>query len=214
MSPDHGPLCAVLFDLDGTLLDSEWMDVDCMRRLFRDDLGLDMDQEEVARYRSISSREVLERLAPNRVEELLATWLGYQAELLGKTRLFPGILETLRVLSQSGLTLGVVTGQNRRELDATRQHIALEDLIDVWISADDAPLPKPNPAPVHRALDTLSCPPHQAIMIGDARVDMEAGRQAGTLLGAALWGVRDPALLLEFEPDFVFEDPQQLKNLL
>jgi phosphoglycolate phosphatase-like HAD superfamily hydrolase len=51
-------------------------------------------------------------------------------------------------------------------------------------------------------------------MIGDMRFDMEAGREAGTLLGAALWGVKDSTALLGYQPDFVFEDPQQLLGLL
>jgi phosphoglycolate phosphatase-like HAD superfamily hydrolase len=51
-------------------------------------------------------------------------------------------------------------------------------------------------------------------MIGDTRFDMEAGSRAGTLLGAALWGVRDAASLLEYQPDFFFEDPKQMQDLL
>ncbi|GAB4527128.1 MAG: pyrophosphatase PpaX [Anaerolineae bacterium] len=209
------PLRAVLFDLDGTLRNSESSDLKAMRRLFRDDLGLEVDEQQLAGYIGVSSREVLERVAPQRVEELLPVWLGYHLELLDETRLFPGILEMLGCLSRAGLGLAVVTGQNRFELDASRQRIAaLEDLIGVWVSADDAPFPKPHPAPVQRALEVLGCPPGQAVMVGDTRFDMEAGRRAGTRLGAALWGVRDAAPLLEFDPDFVFEAPQQMKDLL
>ncbi len=214
MRPDHGPLRAVLFDLDGTLLDSERNDILAMRRLFHDDLGLDMDEREISTYIGISSREVLEQLAPDRVEELLPVWLGYQQELLADSHLFPGITETLLSLSESKLRLGVVTGQNKSELDATRRHIGIDGLIDVWVSADDAPFSKPHPAPVHLALDVLGCPPGQAIMIGDTRFDMDAGRQAGTLIGVALWGVKNLAPLFEFQPDFIFEYPQQMQNLM
>lgn len=204
----------VLFDLDGTLLDSESNDILAMSRLFRDDLGLDMDEREIATYVGISSREVLEQLAPDRVEELLAVWLGYQEELLADSHLFPGIAETLISLSESRLRLGVVTGQNKSELEVTRRHIAIEHLIEVWVSADDASFSKPHPAPVHLALDVLGCRPDQAIMIGDTRFDMQAGRQAGTLIGVASWGVKDLAPLLNFQPDFIFENPQQMQNLL
>ena len=50
-------------------------------------------------------------------------------------------------------------------------------------------------------------------MIGDTRFDMEAGRQAGTLIGVALWGAKDLAPLFDFRPDFIFEHPQQVQNL-
>lgn len=213
MRPDRAPMRAVLFDLDGTLLDSERNDIQAMSRLFYDDLGLDMDMREISEYIGVSSREVLEQLAPDRVEELLAVWLEYQQELLVDSHLFPGITETLLSLSQSNLSLGVVTGQNKAELDVTRRHIGIDDLIEVWVSADDAPFSKPHPAPVCLALDMLGCPPGQAIMIGDTRFDMEAGRQAGTLIGVALWGAKDLAPLFDFRPDFIFEHPQQVQNL-
>jgi pyrophosphatase PpaX len=210
---DHGPLRAVLFDLDGTLLDSERVDLLSMTRLFRDDLGLDVDEEDVSKYRSIPSREVLGQVAPDRVEELLVTWQRYQEDLLDEAELFPGVLESMQALSKADLGLGVVTGQSKAELNATRRHIAMDGLIDVWVSSDDAPFSKPHPAPLFVALETLGCPAGQAVMIGDTGFDMEAGRRAGTLLGAALWGVRDPALLLAYEPDHVFEHPQQMTSL-
>jgi pyrophosphatase PpaX len=204
----------VLFDLDGTLLDSECQDLRAMSRLFHDDIGLNMDEPQIATYMGVASRDVLEQLAPDRVEELLPVWLSYQDELRGEVRLFPGIRETLEGLSHSGLRLGVVTGENRSELSANRRHIDLDDLIEVWICADDAAFATPHPAPVRLALDALGCTPGQAVMIGDTRFDMEAGREAGTLLGAALWGVKDAASLLDYQPDYVFEDPQQMTSLL
>ena len=214
MGGDHLSLRGILFDLDGTLLDSERVDIMCMTRLFHHDLGLKLSQDEIAGYRSLPSRQVLEQFAPDRVEELLTTWTAYQAQVLGQTQLFSGILETLQSLSGAGLVLGVVTGQNRAELEKTRRHIGLDGLIDVWVSADDAAFAKPHPAPVRLALDALGCPPHQAIMVGDSRFDMAAGREAGTQLGAAAWGVRDLAPLLEYHPDYIFQQPQQMMTLL
>jgi pyrophosphatase PpaX len=200
--------------MDGTLFDSERQEILAMRRLFCDDMGLEMDEGEIVEYIGVPSREVLEQLAPDRVEELLPLWLDYQGEFLVESRLFPGVLEILRSLSRSGLGVGVVTGQNKGELEATRRHIGIDALIDVWVSADDAAFRKPHPAPVHLALEALGCLPGQAVMIGDTRFDMEAGGRAGTLLGAALWGVRDAASLLEYQPDFIFEVPQQVEDML
>jgi HAD superfamily hydrolase (TIGR01509 family) len=214
MNTGHGPLRAVLFDLDGTLLDSERMDLLAMSRLFREDIGLTMDESEIATYMGVASRDVLAQLVPDRVDELLPVWLRYQDELRGEVRLFPGIPEALEGLSKSGLRLGVVTGENRLELSGNRRHVDLDGLIEVWICADDAPFAKPHPAPVRLALDALGCRPAQAVMIGDTRFDMEAGREAGTLLGVAMWGVRDPAPLLGYQPEFVFDNPQQIRDLL
>jgi HAD superfamily hydrolase (TIGR01549 family) len=200
--------------MDGTLFDSERQEILAMRRLFCDDMGLEMDEGEIVEYIGVPSREVLEQLAPDRVEEMLPVWLDYQGQFLGESRLFPGVLEILQSLSRSELGVGVVTGQNRHELEATRRHIGIDALIDVWVCADDAAFAKPHPAPVHLALESLGCLPDQAVMVGDTRFDMEAGGRAGTLLGAALWGVRDAASLLEYQPDFIFEVPQQVEDML
>jgi pyrophosphatase PpaX len=198
--------------MDGTLFDSERQDA--MRRLFCDDMGLEMDEGEIVEYIGVPSREVLEQLVPDRAEELLPVWLDYQGEFLVESRLFPGVLEILQSLSRSELGVGVVTGQNRHELEATRRHIGIDALIDVWVCADDAAFAKPHPAPVHLALESFGCLPDQAVMIGDTRFDMEAGGRAGTLLGAAMWGVRDAVSLLEYQPDFIFEVPQQVEDML
>ncbi len=213
MTRNRSPLRAVLFDLDGTLLDSEQVDMLAMTRLFNGDLGLGLDEEQISSYIGISSRDVLEQIAPSRVEELLDTWLSYQHELVGSTCLFPGILQSLRSLSRAGLALAVVTGQSRRELNATRRHLAIDDLINVWVSADDTPFAKPHPAPVQLALDLLGCRPGQAIMIGNTHFDMQAGRKAGTQVGAVLWGVKDPAPLLSYDPEYTFRHPRQLQFL-
>ena len=213
MCPRLGPLKAVLFDLDGTLLDSQRVDLLAMTRLFNDELGLGLKEEQISSYLGIASRDVLDQIAPDHVEELLGVWFSYQQDLLGETCLFPGIPQVLRSLSQAKLALGVVTGQNKGELDATRQHIAIEDFIDVWVCADDTSLSKPHPDPVCLALDLLGCPPGQAIMIGDTLFDMQAGRQAGTRLGAALWGARDIAGLLSYDPEYTFTYPAQLEHL-
>jgi pyrophosphatase PpaX len=212
--PNHTPLRAVLFDMDGTLFDSERQEILAMRRLFCDDMGLQMNDGEIAEYIGVPSREVVEQLAPDRVEELLPLWLNYQGQFLGESRLFPGVLEMLQSLSRAELRMAVVTGQNKGELEATRRHIGIDDLIDVWVGADDAAFTKPHPAPVHLALETLGCPPDRAIMIGDTRFDMEAGSRAGTLLGAALWGAQNAASLRAYQPDFLFEAPHQVEDVL
>jgi pyrophosphatase PpaX len=73
---------------------------------------------------------------------------------------------------------------------------------------------KPDPEPVKAALSALQTAAPEAVMIGDSIYDLKAGRAAGTKVGAAAWGAADLAHLLTFEPDFVFQTPQDLRIFL
>jgi pyrophosphatase PpaX len=212
--PPDGPLEAVLLDLDGTLIASEELDIRSMDRLFREELGLQKSEEELRRYLGYTSRAVLEEVAPTRVDYLLARWLALLDEMRHLAVPYPGVRAALKQLASAGLRLAVVTAQNRSEVDGTRNRLALDDLIDVWITADDASRPKPAADPVHAALLALAVTPEKAVMVGDNPFDMMAGQAAGTSIAAALWGVRDPRTLLTFEPDYVLYQTQDLAQLL
>lgn len=206
-------LQAVLLDLDGTLLQSDSFDVLTMNRLLREALGLELPEAEIRRFLGRSSRDILNELAPERVEPLLARLAELGEELRHLSQPFPGIQDILKKLRQARLRLGIVTSQNRRELAASRRHAGLDGLIDVWVSADDVPRPKPAGDPIVAALAALRTAPAAAVMVGDTRFDIEAGRAAGTWTAAALWGAADPEALRAQKPDYLLAEPEDLLAL-
>jgi pyrophosphatase PpaX len=109
--------------------------------------------------------------------------------------------------------MAVVTLQTRSELQQTRRHVPLDDLIEVWIALDDTERPKPDPQPVEAALRLLGIAPEDALMIGDTAADLLAGRGAGLLTGAALWGSLERDSLLGLDPDYVFRKPREMEHL-
>src|SRR5699024_2442262 len=108
---------------------------------------------------------------------------------------YPGIRDSLEALKRAGMRLGVVTSQTRIVNRRTRQIIGLEDLVDVWITGEDA-APKPQPDTLLLALERLGGNPEKALMVGDTSFDIEASQAAGVMTGAALWGEGDEANLL------------------
>jgi pyrophosphatase PpaX len=211
---ENSQLQAILFDLDGALYDSVQMDIRAITRMLENDLGWDVKDINVHDFLGASSRAVLERIAPERVEELLAKWLHYQDELREQTNLFPDVRSTLTRLKAAGYKLGVVTSQNKSELDATRKYIKIDDLIQVWVSASDTKNPKPHPAPVTKALALLDVSAETAMMVGDSISDLQAGRAAGTKVGAVLWGAHNQETLLESRPDYIFKKISDLLILV
>jgi len=204
---------AVLFDLDGTLLDSDQANRISIRRLFSEYTGIQVVDKQIDSLFGLSSWEVVHRIAPGMEQILLDTWMIYLEDLHQHTQLFPGVEDLLRTLGQAGISMGVVTSQDRRELDIVCSHIQLNKWIRYWITADDVQDEKPHPEGVLAILSALDCHPNDAILIGDTRYDLEAGRAAGTAVGLSLWGRQYSSPRLEQQADFVFNHPQEIARL-
>ncbi|HXF82672.1 MAG TPA: HAD-IA family hydrolase, partial [bacterium] len=183
---------AVLFDLDGTLLDSFALITAAFRAACREVLG-----------REPSAHEVLERwgqplamrfaaLAPDRVESLVGAYSRvYEAAAAALLRPFPGVPALLDRLADAGLRLAVVTSKRRHAALRDLARCGLLDRFHAVVASEDAPAVKPAPDPVRAALSDLRTEAVRSWMVGDAALDIAAGRAAGTRTIGALWGARD-----------------------
>jgi len=203
----------VLFDLDGTLLDSEQINTCVVERMYKETLQRTPDPDDLNRYRTLSTEAILQEIAPESAEHLLTIWPQYFHEYKHLLSLYPGIPELLAVLKELKVKMGVVTLQNRNEVAATRKLVDFKDWIDTWVAVDEVEHPKPHPAPVLEALRRLNTEPQEAIIIGDSVTDLMAGKQAGVRTGAALWGCFQPDALLQQDPDFIFKKPEEVTRL-
>lgn len=184
------PPFALLFDLDGTLLDSIDLLLECMEYAF--------DGRAVVPSRAawtvgigIPLREQLRQFAvtDDEIEAVVERYRVYQdAHLEQGTSLFPDAIEVLDWARSAGLKLGVVTSKGRGMTNRSLAHVGLLDAFDVIVSASDTERHKPDPFPVLHALTQLRVAPANAFFVGDSTHDMHAGRAAGTFTGAALWG--------------------------
>jgi N-acetyl-D-muramate 6-phosphate phosphatase len=115
----------------------------------------------------------------------------YAANIAVHTRLFDGMAEILTWLEQRGLAWGVVTNKHSALTEALMMHLALHKRACCIISGDSLPEKKPHPAPLFYAAHHVPCAPAQCLYVGDAERDIEAGRRAGMLTAAALFGYLD-----------------------
>ncbi|MBN1264692.1 MAG: HAD-IA family hydrolase [Anaerolineales bacterium] len=203
----------ILFDLDGTLLDSEQINAMVVQRMYREVLERDPDPDELEQSRTLSTEDILAELAPKDMDFLMHIWPQYYKEYGHLLSLYPEIPQLLSTLKEQGFKTGVVTLQNRAEVAATRDLVDLDPWIDTWVAVDDSTHPKPHSAPIWKALSNLDASPDQTIMIGDSATDIIAGQRAGVLTGAALWGCFQPELLLQQNPDYVFKEPPEVERL-
>ena len=207
-------LKVVLFDLDGTLLDSREIDNLVFVQLMRDYLKLEVAPDTLTSYRGTPLLKILgDFAAPDRMDELLDAWMDYKTRFRDHLNLYPGIQTMLEKLHGAGLRLAVVTSQSDRECALARSCLGMDNLIDLWITSTQVKATKPDPAPVQLALERFVVEPHAAVMVGDTFNDMEAGRRAGVFIGAVLWGFGTSDSLLAYKPDFVFREVEDICDL-
>ncbi|WP_316410119.1 HAD-IIIA family hydrolase [Mesoterricola sediminis] len=186
----------MLFDLDGTLVDSR-EDLALGVNLTRRDLGLPpLDPAIVAGYVGDGVRALLTRAlpeCPERLEEALALNHGhYAAHLLDRTRLYPGAAEALAALEAAGFRLGVVTNKPRAFTLPILEGLGVAARFGAVVAGGDAPALKPDPRPLVQALAALDADPARSWMVGDHCTDLEAGRRAGLRRCLCRFGFGDP----------------------
>jgi pyrophosphatase PpaX len=208
---------ALLFDLDGTLIDSVAFLLAAARYAFRE--RSDRAPTEAEWIAGIGT-PLAAQLRPwcrddDEIAALVAEYRAFQhANLSRETRCFPGIPETLRELRRRGHPTALVTSKGdeiaRRSLDV----VDLGALFDVVVGADSSTRHKPDPEPVLAALDRLGSPPSDAIFVGDSPHDVRAGNAAGVATAAVLWGPFTRADLAPSNPTYWLERVEELLPLV
>jgi pyrophosphatase PpaX len=181
---------AVLFDLDGTLVDTVPFILAAVRHTFEEQPRRPTDAEWIAGIGTPLRTQLLQFAAsPEQAEQLFERYRAYWIEHHdAATALFPGAAETVRALKAAGHPIGVVTAKIEAGAERTLRHVGLRDQVDLIVAADTVEKSKPDPMPVRHALEQLDRAPAEAVMIGDSPHDLAAGRGAGTATVGVCWG--------------------------
>ncbi|HLG05435.1 MAG TPA: HAD-IA family hydrolase [Gemmatimonadales bacterium] len=210
-------ISTVLFDLDGTLIDS----IELILKSYHHTMaahGLPpvSDAEWLAGLGTplwVQFRPFAEE--PGRLEGLIATYREYNlAHHDAMVTAYPGVVEAVVAIRGAGLRTGVVTSKNRSGAVRGLRRVGLEDQVDVIVGADEIANPKPHPEPIRIALARLGEHPERAMYVGDSVHDMESGRAAGVATGAVLWGPFRREHLEETRPSHWLERPADLLRVL
>lgn len=193
----------VVFDCDGTLIDSQHMIVAAMNHAF-DAHGLPhLPREKVLSIVGLSLDEAIEALVPHVAlplrRRLTESYKGAFFELRARKELaeplFPGVREALDLLAnQENVLLGIATGKSQRGLRHALDAHGLRDYFVTLQTADDAPS-KPHPEMLRRAMRETGADPAETVLIGDTTFDMEMARAARAHALGVDWGYHEPHLL-------------------
>jgi pyrophosphatase PpaX len=127
---------------------------------------------------------------------------------------YPGVVDLVHRITAHGLTTGVVTSKNREGTQRGLSLVGLDGAFDVLVCADDVVHAKPHPEPVLKAVAQLGADPATTIFVGDSIHDLHAGRAAGVLTGAVLWGPFSRAELEPAAPDYWFGSVQEMERVV
>jgi pyrophosphatase PpaX len=207
----------VLFDLDGTLIDSGPIILASMRHASLSVLGVEPDED---RVRSAIGGPGLfaqmRDLDPDRVDELVAAYRAHNEPLHDELEAFEEVIALLPRLRAQGRRLGVVTAKRRETVGlALRRFPVIEASIDLVIAADDTERHKPHPDPILAALSALEASPTDAVYVGDSPFDIDAAKAAGVLAVAVAWGgIHRDETLLARQPDRFVRTAAELLDVL
>lgn len=207
----------LIFDWDGTLMDSAGVIAACIRAACRD-MGLRVpSREEASHIIGLGLREALQHLFPELPESDYPTLADhYRRHFLGQDAeipLFEGADTLIAELRADGYLLAVATGKARRGLDRAFQHTGLGDFFHASRTADET-FSKPHPAMIEELLDELMVEKSRALMIGDTSHDLEMARNAGIAALAAGYGAHPAEDLAALTPLAVCRDFSELARWL
>jgi pyrophosphatase PpaX len=206
----------VLFDLDGTLINTNDLIVVSFQHVFREKLGLEVPAETIHQYFGEPLPRTMQRYAPDRADELTDFYRVFNAanhDLLVKQ--FEGMRETLEALLAAGVKLGVVTSKKTDMAQRGLRVCGLESYFGAVVGMDQTEKHKPEPEPIYHALDQLGEQPgDHVLMVGDSSFDILCGKNAGVRTAAVSWTVIDREGLERISPDYWVDEPSDLADLV
>ncbi|MBR4601843.1 MAG: HAD-IIIA family hydrolase [Prevotella sp.] len=210
---------AIVFDLDGTLLDT-LADLAASTNYALRSCGMpEHSIDDVRRFVGNGVRMLMTRAVPAgesnpRFDEAFSVFRQhYMQHCLDTTCPYPGIMDALARLKEKGMMLAIVSNKMQAATEELRQHF-FSQYIDVAIGESAAIRKKPAPDTVNEALRLLGISHDEAIYVGDSDVDIDTARAAMMPCASVLWGFRDRQFLLNHGATRLLSSPEELLSLV
>jgi phosphoglycolate phosphatase len=212
----------IVFDLDGTLVDSRTTIVSTMQQAFTAKGRTAPSEKQICNIIGLKLEAAVAALLPSQAREQEVHELsGCYREIFARNRnddgfrerLFPGVRNLLRTFDRPEMFLGIATSKGRRALHETLVYHEIAAHFSTLRCADDGPS-KPHPAILLRALDDVGVTPEEAVFVGDTTYDMETARNAGTRALGVSWGHHSGTALMEAGAARVLRSTEELQVLL
>lgn len=212
------PVELVIFDWDGTLMDSEAVIVSCMQGAIRDMALEPRTDSEISNIIGLGLLEAVTALYPGSnptfaeqmADHYRTHWLQTSQ---GREDLFPGVIPLIEGLHQDGIKTAIATGKSRRGLDHVLQVTEIGSLFHSSRCADET-RSKPHPQMLHEILEELAVPAAAAVMVGDTEYDLKMASRAEMASIGVCYGVHSASRLQRHQPLACVEALETIRELL
>lgn len=208
-------ITTVLFDLDGTLIDTNELIIQSFLHTLGKYYPDQYKREDVLQFIGPSLKATFGSMDEEKIEEMIGVYRDFN--LFNHDSLvteFEGVHETVAELKEKGYKLGIVT---TKKLDVVKKGLKLTGLdafFEVIVALDHVTKEKPDPEPIMKALEQLGSTPDEAIMVGDNFHDILGGKNAGTKTAGVAWSIKGKAFLEEYHPDYMLDNMKDLLTIL
>ncbi len=209
----------IIFDLDGTLIDSS-KDLAISMNATREQFGMPaLDPALINSYVGNGAAVLVRRaMGPDSSEDLIQAALAfflkfYRAHALEHTQLYPGVREVIEKLSKRGNKLAVLTNKPVRISVDILGALELQEYFLRVYGGDSFPAKKPDPAGVNALVHEAQLSRAQTLLVGDSGVDVQTARRAGVRSCGVAWGFQPEAFAVD-APDILIREPHELLNLV
>lgn len=218
MQPYSSPhLAGMLFDLDGTVLDTHDLILSSFRHATLTVLGAALPDDQLMARVGVPLADQMADFSndPAVQQQLLDVYRAHNHRVHDTmVREFAGMAHTLAELRNRSIRLGVATSKRRALAAQGLALFGLDKVFEFVIGCDDCALHKPNPAPLLMGCSRLGLEPNACAYVGDSPFDLQASHAAGTLTVAAAWGMFSQSALEAEQPDVLCHHPQELLALV
>lgn len=206
---------AVVFDLDGTVVDSVELIIVSFQHALREVLGREVSREDAVAWVGRPLREQMELFSPQHADELVEVYKEFNhREHDRMLTLYEGIQQLLEGLRQAQVKIGLVTSKSRFTAQMAFDLTGIEVYFDATVCAGEASGDKPSPEPILACLAALGAAPASAAYVGDSPSDIQAALAAGTTAIAVTWGVFPADKLVAEKPDLLVHTIPELAERL
>ena len=206
---------AVLFDLDGTLIDTNNLIIQSFKYTLNKHLGKCPDDKEITSHFGEPLIKTMENYDNEKSDLLFKTYLEYNAKVHDELiRGFKGVNEALENLKNNNIKLAVVTSKRKELAVRELKMFNLYDYFNTVVALEDTDRKKPFGDPAIKACELLDVYPQESMMIGDSHFDILCGRNGGCKTCLVKYTVMDLNSVMTYEPDYIVDDLGEIFNII
>ncbi|QDI91865.1 pyrophosphatase PpaX [Salicibibacter halophilus] len=205
----------VLFDLDGTLIDTNDLIISSFVHTLEHYYPGRFEREDILDFIGPSLADTFHSLDAERADEMMTMYREHNHarhdELIKE---YTGVRETLEQLAAASFQLGVVTTKRGETAWKGLDLMGMKPFFKTVVTLDEVENPKPHPEPLEKAMKALGATAEETLMVGDNVHDIEGGKNAGTRTAAVAWSIKGVDVLKEHKPDVILDDMRDLLDIL